>query len=518
MKNKIYSLFFLFALLLSSCCSDDSNESIGVVNPIQVVIDDVNMEEDDYVYKSVQQFEELSIEPIIYKEGTPDANLSYEWVIRGNDIVQEVVGTDLAIKWAVHVVPNSYYYTLLLTITDEDTQLKRYVEVRVTVYSRFVKGLVVADTRDEIDSDLSVVVSRNFNYDIEDGVISSFQDVFSEANGRKVNGLVKLVKTTSYGTNRSLTLGSNEEYIRGDHYDYEINESESYGGMFIIAPEVTNPQKIVYHSSYGMEILLNDGNLYPRSCQNSNRYYGFYVFPSSRPVINVTSADYSSGGYLTWFYDSIAEGYLTYDGLTVGIPTTTGLFDIASMPGKTHIHLGLINGTSYQHMIMRDNATGDITSYCMQVGYKTYTPYSIIDLTVAPNINNANCFATNPSENRLYYSDDTTVYSYSLANYTEKAQFVVTDPNEVITDLKLWEESAGYIRYKNLTEDADTDYVEVSAYRRMMLITTYNSVTGEGKVTAVPIPILNGDWEQDTSYHIVYGGFGRILAITNQAG
>ena len=128
--------------LLASCFEDESNTKIEKINPIHIELGDFS------TTVSVYLLDTLRINPIIYKEGTDDAKLSFTWEISGNDIVPAILGTTMNLNAVITVPASADAYRLVLTATDEDTGLKNYEELRLYVMSNFGRGLLIADTKD----------------------------------------------------------------------------------------------------------------------------------------------------------------------------------------------------------------------------------------------------------------------------------------------------------------------------------------------------------------------------------
>ena len=63
-------------LFLASCFEDDSSLNYKLMNPIVIDLGD-----EPTTYK-VFAFDTLEIKPITYKEGVPDADLSFKWTRR----------------------------------------------------------------------------------------------------------------------------------------------------------------------------------------------------------------------------------------------------------------------------------------------------------------------------------------------------------------------------------------------------------------------------------------------------
>lgn len=512
--KKILIALYLFSVVLSSCFKDESNKEISVVNPIVI---DLNGKSNSL---SVYMMDTLEIKPLTYKEGTDDAKLSFNWRIQGNTIVPIDLGSSMNLKAKMNFPPQSLPYSLVFTVTDNETSIQRSQLFNVTVFSSFVQGIVVADTRDEKNSDLTIVASENFNTAIEQDGTKIFKDVYSSVNGQKIEGLVKDIKTTSYGTNRTLTVATENSLLRADHYDYVLIESECNENMFIIPPkrEEIKPSMIVYDNVYGQDILINGGKFYSRSCQNGNRKYDFYSYSGGRYEYNVShvvTVDY----YGIWMFDTIEENFMffQYDKMVDLKPQSTeGLFDLNNFKGWEPLILGQ-SGTNDIDFIMRNKSTGEIKDFIInkEVDNGNNLPKDIIDLSSVASLKRADYFALNSMEKRLYFVVDNELRTVSLDNLREKTQFI-PKVGEKITSIKVWDDVGGNVRYKNLDPQATTPDLKVAIKNRAVVLTTYNESTKEGKVIVIPIPILNGDLEQDPNYHVEYGGFGRILSVRKQ--
>ena len=72
MKNWLF-IELLLLVFCTSCFEDESNLDIRALNPI--VIENI----DESARYSLYMGDTLKIEPLVYCEGIPDAELSFEW-------------------------------------------------------------------------------------------------------------------------------------------------------------------------------------------------------------------------------------------------------------------------------------------------------------------------------------------------------------------------------------------------------------------------------------------------------
>lgn len=524
MKNKIVWYFSFVMLLLTSCYEDKSNDAWQMVNPIIVDYDGQNGKNPMPVTGFM--FEELIIDPLVYKEGTKDAVFSFEWTISGTDIKTEVVGNKQAIRLLLKYPPQISPYNLVLRITDNETKIERYVKFLVKVMTSFAEGVIIADTRDEKNTDLHLIISQAFNSTMKYGEDKIYGNIYTQVNGFPIEGLVKDLQTKSYQTNRTLTALTEHGIVRADHYDYKRLNHECDINIFKIAPETMQPEKLFLEADTGNEYMICGDRLYHRTCNENNRQYGYFLFISGRincritkgfTVLNKNAREY----YKSWFWDDTQKGFLLcqYGKLTAPLDQSSELFDINHMDGLEPVFMGHARALNELHILMKDLNTGKLNDYVVntdQVDNGSNLPKEIIDLSDVENIENATCFTCNVLESRFYYTDGKSISAVHLSNKIVTQQYTVEDSNEVITNIEVCNYSPGRIRYKDIRPTSVTGYLEITAKNRMMLVTIYNEVTKEGKLVIVPIPILNGDLEQNRDFHITYGGYGRILKVAKQ--
>lgn len=521
----------LVPLVLSSCYEDQTNESWQMVNPIQ--FDYNGNTGKGQVYVGGFFLDELVLDPVVFKEGTPDANMSFKWTIEGAGIKTEVVGTKQALKLLLNMPPQLYPYNLIYNIRDNDTGIERNIQFLLTVTSQFASGLIVADTRDEHTSDLNLIISRPFNSQVKYGEDRFYRNAYSLANGGVIEGLVKDVQTKTFPENRTLTLLTEEgSIIRADHYDYIRIDHECNENIFVIQPETMKPEKLFLEADTGNEYMICGGKLYHRSCFEKNRKYSYYMFLPNRLECNITYgfATTNKNGreyYGNWMWDAKESGiiYVEMGRMYQPVEQTSKVFDINNMKGLTPVYFGHARELNEVHMIMREISTGKLKDY---VAYsdrngrvnpsapKTEVAKEIIDLSNDEGIDRAIAFTTNIQESRIYFTDGQKISSRSLINGIVSSQYTLPTEYGKITNIEICNYAGGQIRYKDLSPTSITGYKEIAAKNRTMIVTAYNEMTKEGRVILIPIPNFDDDLEQDSKFHVVYDGFGRILKVAKQ--
>ncbi|MBQ6793690.1 MAG: hypothetical protein IJO84_10030, partial [Butyricimonas sp.] len=137
-------------------------------------------------------------------------------------------------------------------------------------------------------------------------------------------------------------------------------------------------------------------------------------------------------------------------------------------------------------------------------------------LTNCPGINEAVGFAASPISTDFYYATKDQIYTIALGdsqNVTAESRYTVDrDRDGEITSLMMWRGEYG--RMNVSSETSSTGMTTQNAQYRMLIVTTYNESTGEGKVLTIPIvKLTSGTLEPNRDIHGRYEGFGRITKV-----
>ncbi len=529
MKDKILILLSFLCMMLGSCYEDESSLNYRLPNSIVIEMGGATT---DY---SVFAFDTLEIKPLVYKEGVADADLSYRWTLYGNSIVPQVLDSTMTLKKEITAQPEGNAYQLLFQVTDNTTGIVQEATFNLTVLSPFGSGLVVCDTHDEATSDVSLIMAYNFtsNYKKENDTIMS--NLFSRVNERKINGVATSIRSTIYASNRSLTIGSDHTIDRVDPFNYSYIDGN--GDMFIIDPGIYDVTTIGYEPNSGVELLAITGKVYPRSMQQNNKVYSYYL-------LTTDLSDY----YIKKFYRSEWDNGIGFDEqngrllqfdmadkLTVfnsSKLTATDPFDWNQLQGFTC--RAIFSGDNNQmHIILqeKDPVTGEPALHGKIYSYITKRvpwydanadqngwPLAIADLSTCPGIETAQFFDGTETQNVIYYASSNKIYSVNLA----VTPYIVTEEYEApageeITSMMAWKSMQGMIDYTNPVPTSDMPILSTLSYNRMLVLTTWNAAKQEGTVRTIAITTVGtGTLEKNTSKHGVFGGFGRITAINVQ--
>lgn len=531
MRIKIL-LLILVSGFLSSCFEDESNLEITPISPINIDLGDISTN------LSVFSMDTLRINPIVYKKGTNDADLSYEWVLKDEDGVPTVLGNTMQLNAEITVPASSNAYDLLLIVTDNETGLQGYSSFSVEVKPTLGKGLLIADTKDEQTSDLNLIMSSNFSispwlpYSDKDAKI--FYSIFSKYNGRTIEGLVNGIEpyaTTYGGEGVSLTVTTPQTILRMHPHEYIVEKVNKE--VFFIAPiGEFIPQDIAYDDNNRSEFIKINGLVYSRRTTQVEKYYGAALTAPLEGAYSI-SQWYIPGVYNNYaqpyFYDEIKNRFLSSEGEQtdfISIETeTTVPFDPNNIGAKDALYMG--PGFNYLYTLFKSENAEEYSLYIASPKYlypfAAYKPLSIYDFSEDSHIEDAIAYTSSIGEPVFYWATESAIYSLNtdskkMETCLSIADLAPDDPSAKITSIKIWAQSLGKIRVKDPSNDKG--YSEKSAQNNMMLVTVYNGTYG--KVICVPIPNMgSGMLEKDHAFHRVYEGqdgnrFGRIVFVSPQ--
>ncbi len=545
---KIRSILWLLPLawLLQGCYEDHSNTSIENVNPIVIDLGGASTALTAYSLDSI------IVQPVVYKVGTPDAGLSFKWDLSTADLpnVTQKISDKMELRTIVPVEANTVPYVLTLTVTEEATGLQNFMQFALTVGSDLGKGLVVADSDDGATSDLNLIMAKEFSQ-----VAASYnarntrvvRDVYSTINGAPLPGVVKGMVSTfdarSSTNPRALTVITDRHAYRMDPYVYRLQFTD--GEMFMV-PSVFDGMEIEPTYIGGQDGPIYDHMVISGKVYLCNLQWGEYLYK-----LNTETSDGSSY-YITQATSQLAgrtySCLAAYDDLNNRFLAISGVGDNAIMPLKNPTRQGpfdlndlgedltaLYMGSGVP--IMLDPTYGDQTNTVSAVmqsktGNKRYlmtfcagNPYvneyyaiNKYDMTSVTGFANSIAWECSPIENVFYYANPDKAYSMVMSGETPTPTEVFTpEAGEKITGMMLWRfTDQGRIYIKNPPGSSEERSL-INSGNRMMVISTYNESTGEGKITCVPVMYVgSGTLETDRNFHVVFDGFGRIVSLAHQ--
>ena len=516
MKRIGYILMCVLSVLSVSCFDDDSNTDIRELNPIVIDLDNTDL--------YVNQMDTLRVEPLIYCEGVPDTQLSFEWVLmKHGTIVPQLLDTTMYFCAQITTPPDNYQ--LRLTVTDKTTGIYRIETYSVFVNPTFADGLLIADTKDDgVTSDINLVMCRELsaNFHMYNEERKIFRGIWEMVNHTPLEGNVLSVNLSSlYNENKCATIVTSKNAYRADYTDYKYLAMGS--SLFYVPPlfleEGIHSAMATFRSNAGMENLAVNGLVYGRTVGGS---YGTELYPTGVDEYNITMMMMPTTLWTmapSYAYDALGKRMLFFTQEAAYKPAEFqygGGFNAGDLSDYEALFLG---ESSEGILLLADNLkTGTKEALVMNEinQFQIQNASNIAQKKVpvsndAPHIEQARFWASSKRGTALYYATETEVYAGSISDMGRATlQWKVNErAGETITGLQVYNWQGGYF-YSDETDDF------VSSDYRLLLITV-QTANGEGKVTAVPIKnVHTGVLEQSEKRHIVLDGFGKILGIYKQ--
>lgn len=507
------------ACMMTACYEDESATDFQLVNPIKIEFWDDNAKA-----QKIFQMDTLEIVPVIYKNGVEDEDLEFEWKIQGNDYPETVLSNKLVFKHQIDLAPNSNPYDLILTVTDKTTSLKEYERINLTVESKFGEGLLVADTRDEVHSDISLVMARNFTRSLLEKNKRTHYNIYSQMNkGQKVTGLIRDIQSSIKSDSRVLTFMTGTDIHRVDPYDFVAWQMNSE--LFYVPLDEVRPVQLLKKDYGGDEFMVVNGKLHYRNSSWGNLYYSYYLFTPDNADYDVSYMMCVGSGYYTsapYAYDEAKNRFIQVSSrndafIQFVTQESSLLFDVNNIGAYDAVYMDEGENSNLNTVLKSEDGSG---YYVYAIQSKTADnghnlPVGRYDLSQCPDIMDVQAFTSSPVSEDFYYATSDKIYALTLKpdqpTPTASPRYTAL-PGEKITGMMLWK---GEYQRMNVSDESKPNGIgEANNQNRMLVITTYNESTKEGKVITIPIVRLgDGTLETNRAFHNEYGGFGRITKV-----
>nr|WP_121271853.1 PKD-like family lipoprotein [Pedobacter schmidteae] len=465
--------------------------------------------------QSLDRGDELIIKPKISRAGVKEGDLSYEWRITkrpGNALADyDLIGKEEHLKAVITLAPSTDAYMLWLRVTDKSTGLISGLTWPVVVETPVNQGLVVADSDDGVNSDLSVIQDTIFTFNWYVNINATpivrkptliRKNEFSRVHKRKFKGIINsLFAQRLYfeGIYRNFLHGaSRTDAFRINTIDYSILAEGKQ--LFYDPTVVLNIDR--YFVNVGKGIIMNSNKVCARETER-NTDIGYAKFGIPKPgdyKANKHIAVHPTLGSNAIFYDEGLGKFLMIGSYyeTNNKPQEGGVetlpFAPRNLPGYTVLGGGIGNLAEVRFVLKKEDYYGVFTLTSAGV------PRRVLDISNAPDIKNAVSFVFPSDQAVIYYATASQVYSIRIPQGSAPTYTHLYSSPEPITMLEMLRRSGS----------RTVQYTE-----RCLLAITYNG--NEGKVTTLPIPSSGLDLGIiDLSRSAVFGGFKKISAVAVQ--
>lgn len=526
MKIKIWIWLILSGLTMAACFEDESSKDIHL--PGSIRINDFSTPRELYV----NQGGRLKVTTLSYKEGVDDSNLKFLWTLRGQGRY-DTLGNYMILDTTIYVPISREAYSLIYTVTDTVMNLKLSQRYFLYVTGEYEAGLLIADTKDERQSDMHLVVGVNFTQNYNDHSNDHiFRDIYSINNDHKVDGLITGMISLVFSDylqativtensiqrlnpleNFKVTARNNEMFVKAFTGEMEIGQIDNSDAVtsdvVAVNGHIHKRARYEENTTYGVKMLLED--------LTDDYYVTRYKY---RPNRNSGNGDIFGVAFDKKHQRFLAFPYARYeDNFRIFRHTSMdGKLDPNKVGNKDCVYIGY--GTnSRMYAVLKDNISGkyEIWAFNLNSDDDSQRPDIIpeyYDLSGCPDMANTCAFTSQSMEEVMYYATDDKVYAILLTSeHPQAVPCYEVNPGEKITGIYFTEFCPGKMEIPNPAKPGTTIFS--TSRNRMMLVYTYDEGKREGKVIVVPVLSLGtGDLIRDKNFHREYGPFGRILGTT----
>lgn len=492
MKTKIiYILLGIFLVVtLAACYEDKGNYDYTPLPDIQLE----NMEETN----TITQFDTLKINPDINYAGLSENDFDFSWRMWTDDMYSSTmreISDQKILSYPVKEIPGSY--TLVFAMTDKRTGVNVYKNMKVSVQGILSEGWLVLEEKNG-KTDFNLIMTPYISTRTTKELI--YSDLYEQVNGEVLEG--KGVKIVSYYTG-----GRQWVYVLTENGGVQLSaitmQKLSELSSLVLDGKPLKPENYLWipYGSWNRfgEVLVSDGRYYINT-------YGRKQF--TEPVFR-DGSKYKASPYaprwIEWtlgavIYDELQGRFLKVTGQLMTVqafpPATGALFDWNHMNATLlHMESGF---NKYEYAVMQDWTTGKRAMYVFDfLTEEDKYAIALYQTDGCPGFADAKCFAVGGRGNVFYYSTKNKVYLYDFIGTNTASEVLSVPAGEEITHMKIMKPNDDY-------------YMNNHPYdNKVLIFSTYNASTGEGKVYMHYIDESNG--VVDVSSRKVFEGFGEIL-------
>lgn len=503
MKKQILKLWLAvvgLAIVAAACYDDEGNYDYSTLSAVTVKT------KSDTIY--VTQFRTLEVPvDIQYEQGMSDEDYDFYWRLWSNDVGgvwnQKTVGETKNLTYEVNEVPGSY--SLVLTCHNRITGVDTYKEIYLVVQGIITEGWMVLQEKDG-KTDFDLIMSPYFSRRVEQEEI--LHNVFESVNGVPLEGRgVKISSFFSIGRYQNVVVLTDKGGARLD----VVTMQRTYDIATLLQNvEVWEPENYLFYHYYygasrnGYDAVLSGGRIYFYSVIGSMGFTS-YTEPIRKDGLTYRAAPFAPCffGYCNGIiYDELGERFLR-------IPNDNS-WTFQEMPdgaSGTHFDLKRIRGTlrymetgfnNWEYGLFEDRDTHEHILYVFNFTSTSDMDKAMYRADNCPEIQDARHFAVGELGPVFYYATERDIYQYDyLGTNTAKKVYSLAADGEKITHMKIFKPRVHL-------------YFPSHPYNcKILVFSTYNETTKEGKVYMYYINVSNG--AIDFSSEKVFEGFGEVL-------
>lgn len=456
----------------------------------------------------------LTVTPYMGTKSPEDFTYQWEVDLSAKKIKDRIeVGDTQTLHYRVTNAPSSSPYLLSVRVTDKETGLQIMSSCYLNVSSSLGEGLLVGYTKPDGTSDVDIIASKELTWGYSAQAPRVSRGIYSLANGspvpERINCLLQTVDTDGavYNSHRIL-MGTPSHVTAIDPLSFETRETDSQ--LFTSTTMQEYGSTLMFNAAGVVSFMLVGEDCYAHIC-NIDNVYAKLNNASDTPIrFNTHNMAWASldqgitavynegdGVYGVRLLSIMGGGFSKLDNSALGFPATgsASLFG-GCLSGMRPAFLVKDAVGEYHIVIVRGTNDKDLASSVPLTGEN-------LDQAVA------GCFCDNGD--LMYYATSRTIYATIISGNTTSVRKLSWQPDsssERITGIRQYTQA-----WYGTGQTSPSDYGFVlPTHRAMLIITTHNDATGEGKVYLRGFNVTTGLFTMNGNYGS-FGGFGEITAI-----
>ena len=446
---------------------------------------------------------------------------SYTWSLSllstGSDTARHTISNERILKTFIESAPTNdgySYYTLMLQVTHKASNSKKNLIWKLKILTTYGSGLLVAETEDGMNSDISLIMSRTFNTNLKDyseDIIH--RNLFSKHNNALIEGQVNSISYISSKKYNAITaLAAGKSLIRMDPVTMKVMDQNLE--CFFYTPPVFNPQLVL--TSWSTSVLINNGQLQYYDPAKGIKYS---IYPETTYDLSTVYAL-----ELNWanviFWDKKSEKFVYNPTYTANILNMENIvsekFNPAEMQGCECLYAETT--TKYERTKWLMKKDGRYYVYVLDcVNDKNGTTFkgvNVYDLENCPDLEKSSCYAFSNND-EFFYNVNNIIYAVPLVK--EKPDPLISydkfASTEQITHMLIYRGNG----YTTWSESIDSETGEEkptwrSSKNNVLCVATWDG--NEGRVYTLPVQYSGIGGIAPDKYVKCYDKFSRITGIT----
>ena len=524
-RNIIFGCFIIFTMISMISCYDDDS-TLPTIDLPEIVVDrssqgkylPANFGEKFHYEPKLGKLQENGDTLWLSEEEYNDFN--YIWkmsLTASSDTISEVISDQRVLDIDMVADPNSGAgnYALMLQVIHKASGATKQLNWEVRVEGAFTAGLLVADTKDETSSDISLIVTRSYN---ESEALESYaddkimRDILSMVNKKKLDGVISDLTYMRYRKDELVTvLIKDKSLVQLEASTMKENARDMQA--FIYEPAVYKPEKIFVGNYFNYSMLINDGKVHYYYPKDGGTKYSHT--PEFEYVVAPVIVRFSMTGSRMLLFDNKGSKFVAFNnGNTTDIAETEGAaFQANDMPGCELVYGDYAGSMQY---LLRCLVKKDGKFYIYELGQQKLDGKFIYDMSGCTDLDKATSYAFSNKYDEFYYAVDNKIY-VAILNKSNSFTSKITHEfaaGEKVTHLLMHNGDWGYANgYTTWNENGDGTPMWIESKDNLLTAATYNASCKEGKVYTLPIQYGGSGKFAAEKYINSYGGFGRITAI-----